>query len=153
MTTLAIVGLGLALTPHMASLFELSDRVNLIAGVTRSAERAAEFQSRYAISATPDLDRVLANPELDAVLLLTPPESHRQLGKRILSAGKHLLIEKPGGLVTDDTRFLARRAQAAGLVAAPVLQHRYRPAVRVVEAMIASGKLGRLCGANCLIPW
>ncbi len=153
MRTFAVVGLGMALSPHMASLAELGDRVRLAYAVTRSAERRVEFESRYGVIATDDLDRVLADPAVDAVLLLTPPDSHRVLGERILSAGKHLLIEKPAGLVTDDTRFLADRARALGVLAAPVLQHRFRPAIRAVEAAIASGSLGRLCGAHCLIPW
>lgn len=153
MKTLAIVGLGMALSPHMASLPDLRDRVRLSHAVTRSPARGAEFQARYGITPIHDLDGVLADPAVDMVLLLTPPESHRDLGERVLSAGKHLLIEKPAGLVTADTRVLAERADAAGLLAAPVLQHRFRPAIRAVQAMIAAGELGRLCGAHCLIPW
>lgn len=153
MINLAIVGLGLAVAPHMASLADLRGRARLTHAVTRSVSRAAEFHARYGVAPTQDLDRVLADPDLDAVLLLTPPDSHRELGGRILAAGKHLLIEKPAGLVTDDTRFLADRARSVGLVAAPVLQHRFRPAVRAVQGIITSGILGRLCGAHCLIPW
>ena len=130
--TFAIIGLGMALAPHMASLADLKDRARLAYAVARSPARRAVFAQTYGIAATGDLDAVLGDPAVDAVILLTPPDSHRDLGGRILSAGKHLLIEKPGGLVTDDTRFLADRARASGLLAAPVLQHRFRPAVRAV---------------------
>lgn len=153
MKTFAIVGLGMALAPHMASLADLRERARLAYAVTRSAARQAAFEARYHLPATDDLDRVLADPDVDAVILLTPPDSHRELGARILSAGKHLLIEKPAGLTTDDTCFLAELARTSGLLAAPVLQHRFRPAVRAIQGMIATGDLGKLCGAHCLIPW
>ncbi|MFN3526820.1 MAG: Gfo/Idh/MocA family protein, partial [Paracoccus sp. (in: a-proteobacteria)] len=153
MKTVAIVGLGMALAPHMASLADLTDRVRLAHAVSRSDARRTAFEAHYGIPATGDLDRVLADPSVDAVILLTPPDSHRDLGGRILSAGKHLLIEKPAGLVTDDSRYLAARAGALGLLAAPVLQHRFRQGVRAVGALIASGAPGRLCGVHCLIPW
>lgn len=143
----------MALAPHMASLADLSDRVRLAYAVSRSEGRRAAFQARHGMAATGDLDRVLADPAVDAVILLTPPDSHRDLGGRILSAGKHLLIEKPAGLLTGDSRGLAERAEELGLLAAPVLQHRFRPAIRAVGNMIASGGLGRLCGVHCLIPW
>lgn len=143
----------MALAPHMASLADLKGRARLAYAVTRSSARRAAFEASYGIAATDDLDAVLADPAVDAVILLTPPDSHRDLGGRILSAGKHLLIEKPAGLVTDDARFLADAASASGLLAAPVLQHRFRPSVRAVEKIIVSGKPGRLCGVHCLIPW
>ncbi|MCZ0964326.1 Gfo/Idh/MocA family protein [Paracoccus benzoatiresistens] len=121
--------------------------------VTRSPERRAAFEASYRIAATDDLHAVLGDPAVDAVILLTPADSHRDLGGRILSAGKHLLIEKPAGLVTDDTRFLADRAKASGLLAASVLQHRFRSSVQAVAKIISSGEPGRLCGVHCLIPW
>lgn len=91
----------------------------------RFTARRAAFEATYNVAATDDLDAVLRDPAVDAVILLTPPDSHRDLGGRILSSGKHLLIEKPAGLVTDDARYLADRAGASGPLAAPVLQHRF----------------------------
>ncbi|MFD1482183.1 Gfo/Idh/MocA family protein [Paracoccus nototheniae] len=135
---MAIVGLGMALAPHMASLADLRGRAHLAYAVARSPARRAAFDATYGMAATADLDAVLADPAVDAVILLTPPDTHHDLGARILSAGKHVLIEKPGGLVTDDTRFLADRAKALGLFAAPVLQHRFRPAVRAVAVQHAA---------------
>lgn len=153
MKKLVIIGVGMAIGPHMASLAALEHRAELSHVVTRSAARRDAFQKHYGFGATDDLDGAILDPSVDAVILLTPPDSHRSLGERILSAGKHLLIEKPAGLITDDTRFLADIAAAKGLLAAPVLQHRFRPTVRAAGAIIASQSLGRLCGANCLIPW
>lgn len=153
MTKVAIVGLGLALAPHMQSLAELRDRVTLQAAVTRSAARAAAFQAEYGQTATDDLAAVLADPELNAVILLTPPASHAGLGQQILAAGKHLLIEKPAGLTTDESRGLLAQGQAAGLLVAPVLQHRFHPAIRSLEQRIHSGAFGKLCGGHCQVPW
>lgn len=102
----------MALAPHIASLADLKGRARLARAVTRSPARRAAFEATYSIAATDDLEEVLSDPAVDAVILLTPPDSHRDLGGHILSAGKHLLIEKPAGLVTDDARLLADRAKA-----------------------------------------
>ncbi|WP_146038577.1 Gfo/Idh/MocA family protein [Paracoccus sp. SY] len=153
MKTIAILGLGMALAPHMAGLADLKGRVRLAYAVSRSSARRAAFEASYGIAATDDLDAVLGDPAVDAVILLTPPASHRDLGSRILAAGKHLLIEKPAGLVIDDTRFLADRAKALGLLVTPVLQHRFRSSVRAVAKIISSSAPGKLCGVHCLIPW
>ena len=153
MKTMAIVGLGMALAPHMASFSNLRGRTRLAYAVTRSLERRAAFEATYGVATTHDLSAVLGDPAVDAVILLNSPDGHRDFGGRILSEGKYLLIEKPAGLVTDDARFLADRAGALGLLAAPVLQHRFRPAVQAVAKIISSGEPGRLCGVHCLVPW
>nr|WP_111298515.1 Gfo/Idh/MocA family oxidoreductase [Paracoccus saliphilus] len=92
MKTFGIVGLGMALAPHMASLADLRGRARLAYAVARSPARRAAFEATYGVAATYDLDAVLGDPAVDAVILLTPPDSHRSLGGRILAAGKHLLI-------------------------------------------------------------
>lgn len=78
MRTFAIVGLGMALAPHMASLADL--KAHLAHAVSRSPARRAAFEARFGMAATGDLEAVLADPDVDAVILLTPPDSHRDLG-------------------------------------------------------------------------
>ncbi|MFD1910919.1 Gfo/Idh/MocA family protein [Halodurantibacterium flavum] len=150
---ISIIGLGMALAPHMASINDLLGRVTLAHAVARSAERRDAFEAEYRRAASDDLNTAISDPAVDAVILLTPPDSHRELGTRILQGGKHLIIEKPAGLTTDDTRALAALAKDKGLLVAPVLQHRFRPSVRAAAQLVGSGELGMLCGATCLIPW
>lgn len=62
MKTFAIIGLGMALAPHMASLADLKDRARLAFAVTRSPARRAAFEAAYGIPATGDLDLAVADP-------------------------------------------------------------------------------------------
>ena len=59
---------------------------------------------------TTDLDELLADPNLDAVVIATSVPTHYALGMRALEAGKHCFIEKPMALTAADARAVAARA-------------------------------------------
>ena len=94
---IAVLGLGMAVQPHGRSLVELQDegRVEVLGCWSRSAERRAAFAERHGLPVTGDLDNLLARPELDAALLLTPPDAREDFVTRLAQAGKHILAEKP----------------------------------------------------------
>lgn len=153
---LVVVGAGLAAAPHLASLVELQSegavRVRHVIG--RGAERAARLAAQLP-GARPgtDLEAVLAEGPCDAVLLLTPPDTHCALGMRIAAAGKHLLVEKPVALTAAEARSLAQACTRHGVVGAAVLQHRARPAARRLKALLEEGALGNVHGAMVTVPW
>ena len=61
--------------------------------------RRAAYQASYpATQFTADLDDVLADPEVDAVVLATPVPTHHELARRAMEAGKHVMVEKPMAL-------------------------------------------------------
>jgi predicted dehydrogenase len=64
---------------------------------------------------TDDLDRLLADESLDAVVVATSVPTHYPLGKRVLDAGKHAFIEKPIALRAADAADLLETAEAKGL--------------------------------------
>src|SRR4051812_2543919 len=68
------------------------------------------------IPTTARYEEVLANPQIDAVILVTPPATHFSLGKKALDAGKHIWIEKPLALRYQDGKALVDAAQAKGSV-------------------------------------
>ena len=92
---LAIVGLGMAQKPHIKSLEELSDRVEIAAGYSPSAERRAAFAAAHRHPVVDDLDRIFRDRSIDTVAILTPPNTHLELVERCAAAGKHVLLEKP----------------------------------------------------------
>jgi predicted dehydrogenase len=149
----AIIGLGMAVRPHAMSLQDLSDRAEVVWAASRSEERCAAFATDFPFPTTTEIGRVLADERVEAVILLTPPASHEQLGRAVLEAGKHLLIEKPVGLTTEVAEELRRVAAQRGRRIGVVLQHRFRPASLQLGTLIAEGSLGRLCAGHCLVPW
>lgn len=63
---------------------------------TKGEENASKMAAKYAGTiGTNNLDKVLSDPEIAGVFLCTSPQSHFQLAKKILAAGKHLFVEKP----------------------------------------------------------
>jgi predicted dehydrogenase len=148
-----IVGLGMALKPHLQSLEELSGRLDIAACFTPSAERRRAFAATSKHPVVDRLDAILSDRSIDIVLVLTPPMSHLELVERCATAGKHVLLEKP----TDVTGERAAKAVDAMAKAkrkfAIMLQHRFRDASRKLRAAVAGDELGALVSASASIRW
>ncbi|SAL60069.1 inositol 2-dehydrogenase [Caballeronia cordobensis] len=151
---IAVVGAGMAAAPHLASLLELRDRVTVRHVVARSEARANAFARQLPHArVTLDLDTALADESVEGVLLLTPPNTHLELGAKIAAAGKHLLIEKPIDVTTSRARELVALCEARGIVAAAVLQHRTRDASRTLRRLLDARALGDIHSASIAVPW
>jgi predicted dehydrogenase len=139
----AVVGLGYW-GPNLARNFERlagADLAYCCDLVAENLERArAQFPGAVV---TGDLDEVLADPGLDAVVIATPAPTHYDLGKRVLEAGKHALIEKPLALRAADAEDLVATAAAKKrlLMVGHLLE--YHPGVRKVKELLEAGELGR----------
>ena len=148
-----IVGLGMALKPHLKSLEELSDRVEIAACFTPSAERRKAFAAANRHPVVNSLDAVLGDKSIDVVFVLTPPMSHLDLIEQCAAAGKHVLLEKPIDFTSErGERQVAAMANADKNFAV-MLQHRFRDASRKLRAAVDSGELGALVSASASIRW
>ena len=89
-----------------------------------------------------DLDAVLVDPAIEAVVIATPPQTHHALVKRALEAGKHVLVEKPSATRLEDAHDLAAVAAANNRVLMPGHTFIYSPAVNTVRDLIRDGVIG-----------
>ena len=144
----AIIGLGMAVTPHAKSLMDLAERVEVVHAFAPSQARRKAFAERFPFPLSDSLDTVLADDSLDAVFILTPPNTHLELARRAVEAGKHILLEKPLEVTTERSVELVETCRTAGRKLAVMLQHRFRPAGMRLRELIARGELGRLIGAS-----
>ncbi|MGB2874538.1 MAG: Gfo/Idh/MocA family oxidoreductase [Gaiellaceae bacterium] len=142
MTTVGLVGLGYW-GPNLARNFdELADLRWLCDASPDALER---YGARYPETrTTTDYDEVLADPELDAIVVATPAVTHYELSKRALEAGKHVLVEKPPAMSSADAEDLVAAAEATGLVLLPGHLLLYHPAVSAVKRLVGSGELGEV---------
>jgi predicted dehydrogenase len=92
--------------------------------------------------AVAELDRVLCDDAVEAVILATPPQTHYPLVKRALQAGKHVLVEKPLATRLDHAYELADLAEHAELVLMPGHTFIYSPAVNAVRDLVQTGVVG-----------
>jgi predicted dehydrogenase len=76
-----------------------------------------------------DFDRLLADPQVEAVILATSDQYHVPLALKALAAGKHVLVEKPLGVTVEECEELRRRAAASGLVVQVGNNRRFDPGI------------------------
>ncbi|MEO1089571.1 MAG: Gfo/Idh/MocA family oxidoreductase [Pseudomonadota bacterium] len=150
---LAVVGLGMALAPHARALAELADRYRVVGAWSRSEPRRAAAAAAYDLPVTADLDALVADPNVDVGLILTPPASHYELAERFLDAGKHVIVEKPLDTELGRAERLVASAAAKNRSLGIVLQHRFRKAARALGALLQDGELGPIGTATCIVPW
>ncbi|MBN9439719.1 Gfo/Idh/MocA family oxidoreductase [Bosea sp. (in: a-proteobacteria)] len=150
---IAVIGLGPAALPHSRSLLDLAERVDVRHVVSRSQQRLDAYRQQFPFPGTTEIEAALADPAVEAVLVLTPPSSHLAVSERCLAAGKHVLVEKPLELTAARGRELVAAARQAGKVLGVVLQHRFRPASQRLKAALDAGELGEVEAALLQVPW
>src|SRR5437763_7871384 len=104
--------------------------------------RLERFARRYpGAEVSDDLDRLLDDPTLDAILLATPVFTHYDLALRCLAAGKHCFVEKPLAPSSEQAAELIEFARERGLQLMCGHTFLYSPPVQAVRDLIASGEL------------
>jgi predicted dehydrogenase len=108
-----------------------------------SEENRARFASRYpGARMTTDFDELLADPQLDAVVVATPVVTHYDLARRALLAGKHVFVEKPMAVQASEADELVAIAEEQGRVLMPGHLLLYHPGVAKLKELVDAGELG-----------
>jgi predicted dehydrogenase len=105
--------------------------------------RRAEFGARYPNArVTASFAEMLADDELQAVVIATPVPTHHPLAKQALEAGKHVFVEKPPSMLAAEMEELVALAEERGLVLMPGHLLLYHPGVQKLKELVDSGQLG-----------
>jgi predicted dehydrogenase len=140
--SIAVVGLGYW-GPNLARNFAAIEDCDLAWCCDASEEARARLAGQYPSARfTADLGEVLADPDVDAVVLATPVPTHAELAVRVLESGKHCFVEKPLGQSVADAQLAVDAAQSTGktLMVGHLLE--YHPGVQRLKELSASGELG-----------
>lgn len=125
-------------------------RAELAAVCGRRPEPAREMAQRWSIPAWyTDSDQMLAESDLDAVIVATTNDSHHQLCLAALTAGVHVLCEKPLALDVEQATEVAEAARAAGAVTMVPFTYRYMPMLQWLRRLVADGFVGRPLQISC----
>lgn len=100
--------------------------------------------SRKVVQITSDLEKILAQPDLVFALVCLRSDQTAAIAHRVVAAGKHLLVEKPGGLTTAEIIGVQHAAQKAGVIASVLYPRRAHPCVIAARRLIQAGTLGPL---------
>ena len=130
-----------------------SEALRLTAVASRDASKADAFATAFDCAPT-DYAGLLARDDIDAVYLSLPTGRHVEWGRRVLAAGKHLLVEKPIATRAAGARELADLADRHGLVVRENFTFLHHAQQRTVAELIAGGRLGpvRSCSAEFCFP-
>ena len=120
--------------------------------VVRAADPALEahesFAREHGLALTASLERVLADPAVEAVILCTPQDLHAEQTLAAARAGKHVFCEKPLAMRRADAAAMVAACKDAGLVLGVGHERRFEPAMRRLRALAREGRLGRLLHAE-----
>jgi predicted dehydrogenase len=149
----AIIGLGNALAPHARALLELADRIRVDHAVARNAAQRRSAAELYGFATSDDPAAAIADPRVDAVMILTPTNAHLEIAEAAFAAGKHVLCEKPLETTVARAAHLVARGRRADRRLAVMLQLRFRAASQRLKALLEGGALGEIQAATMIVPW
>ena len=116
---------------------------HLTAVASSDSSRARAFADEFAVpAATANLAELGESAQVDAVWIASPSYLHYEHGSAMLSAGKHVLLEKPLALTSREAWEMVSIAEARSLVLATGYQARYVPAHLRMKELLAEGAIG-----------
>jgi predicted dehydrogenase len=141
-TRLGVVGLGYW-GPNLARNFDRLPEAELAWICDASEEAVERWTPSFPDARTStELDELLADPSLDAVVVATPVATHAELALRVLEAGKHCFVEKPVAQSPAEAEQVADAAGDRVLMVGHLLE--YHPGVERLKQLIDSGDLGEI---------
>ena len=147
MIRLAVIGCGYWGPQHIRN-FNATGRAAVVLAADLSPERLAHVRATYPdVRTTSEADDAFG-PAIDAVVIATPAGTHYRLACAALSAGKHVLVEKPLTTCAAEARALIALARARGRILMAGHTFMYHPAVRAMAELVHSGALGRIYYVN-----
>jgi predicted dehydrogenase len=141
---IAMIGAGIVAELY-AKAFERGVTGAVFAGVfDPDVGRAQTFAQRLGGQAFTSRATLLADPDVDAVLVLSPNHAHFEDAKACLGAGRHVLVEKPVAETAAQLKELEDLATAMGRTCMPAHNYIYMPPVMRMRRMIAEKRFGTL---------
>lgn len=125
-----------------APFIHLHDGFNFVAVTERSKKQAA--QDYPSVISYDTIDELIADDNIDLVIINTPNYTHYDYAKKCLLAGKHILVEKPFTATVAQAKELFALAKEVGKKALVYQNRRFDSGFKITKEIIESGKLGKL---------
>ncbi len=149
----ALIGAGMVAKTHLAAIRD-ADGVALRGIAARTPDRARALLTDWpGARLYADAQDIAADPEVAAVVVVTPPDARAELIAPLAAAGKPILLEKPVARNTSEAEEVVALCEAAGVPLGIVFQHRMRAASRAARDFALSGELGALGLVEIAVPW
>lgn len=136
---------------HLVKSIDGSDKITINRLAARSPAKHRDFAAETGIKLVDDYEQVLADPEVDAVILCTPHSQHEEQVLAAVRAGKQIFCEKPLSLTKASIERMLEATDKAGLIMGVGHERRYEPTMEKIAQLVASGVIGGThmhCEAN-----
>jgi len=143
MINAAIVGLGWWGQNHVIATKD-SDKIRFTRAVDLAPDNVRGFCDEHGLTLTSNMDDALSDPDIDAIVLVTPHTQHADQVVAGAKASKHVLTEKPFALKKADGERAAKAMVDAGLTLGIGHNYRYGAAIWKIKELIDSGELGEI---------
>lgn len=143
----AVIGLGAIARHSVLPAFDRSKNAKLVAVVSRDKHRATEAARHFGAGvpySNDEYDECLANPEVQAVYVATPPGTHREFTVKAARAGKHVLCEKPLAARAEQSLAMVAACDQAGVRFMTAYRKYFEPSTLYLKGLIGRGELGRI---------
>lgn len=150
---IGVIGAGMGAKPHALALQSLAKDIAVLGVYRRDAAQRAAFCSTYGFPEAESYEALLADPRLDAVLVLTPPNAREAIVAAAAKAGKPVLLEKPVERTLEAAERIVALCDAADVTLGVIFQHRFRRASRYLAEAVAENRYGRLEAVHLVVPW
>jgi len=143
----AVVGLGAVAQGSVLPACRHAKQAKLVALVSRDKRKAEELRRKFKAKscyAAEEFSNCLANPEVEAVYLATPPSEHLSATLAAARAGKHVLCEKPLALNAAQSAEMVRVCEQHGVQLMTAYRKYYEPSTLYLKKLIHSGRLGKI---------
>src|SRR5882724_1659195 len=141
---IGVIGLGWFGEIHCEAIIGIPN-LKLAALCTRTEGRLADLAKKFGVKKTfTDYRKMLADPDIDAVSIVTMWDQHTEPAVAALKAGKHVFLEKPiTSIVADARKIIAASKKAKGALQ---IGHicRFNPRYRAAKEAIAAGRIGKV---------
>jgi len=143
MLRVALIGCG-DVSTHYVEGFKGTKKAVLSMVMDKELEFARKLGTEYSLPFTDDLERVLADPAIDAVIVAVPHYLHAPLTIRAAEAGKHVLCDKPISTTAADARSMIRACRSRRVKLGVNYAVRYRPLQQKAKQLVGQGVLGKI---------
>src|ERR1700724_243313 len=121
-----------------------SEKLQIIAGYSRSEEKRHAFEQELGVRVVPDLNTLLSDPGIAGVILTVPNEQHLPVAAQVAKARKHVYTEKPIASTLEDGLQIAALEQKHGITVTVGHSARLMAGIRQMRGAIENGDLGRV---------
>ena len=149
---IGVVGCGdIAFRSYLPAVRQMAEQVELAATCDRDQARAEQARAEYGAGQSfAEAETMLAQADLDGVVILTPTRQHGPLAIAALEAGKHVYVEKVIAVEMAQADRMVELAEQKSLTLACAPSTILMPAYQHVKNLIEAGEIGRLCFMHAL---